>query len=249
MNFYYPVKKHKINHQNSKIIKYFRILPKIFLTILITIQIISTNIILASNSNANNDKNSSNIKKTTNKNINKKRGGNSLGASKKNPVKITAEKFYIDRKNNKIDFIGNVIVEQEKSIITSSKMTVIIDEKDSKNKIKKIFSNNKIKIFNDNTVATGNRGYYDPISKDFTLEGEVIVNSGTSIAKGEKFIYNLNSKQGLFVANKIQNKSVENNSQNDQPDIKDGNNKIRKDDDGRVVLIIGDDIKENENFK
>lgn len=249
MNFYHPVKKHKINHQNSKI-KYFRILPKIFLTILIVIQIISINILLASNSNANNDKNSSNIKKTTNKNINKKRGSNSLGASKKNPVKITAEKFYIDRKNNKIDFIGNVIVEQEKSIITSSKMTVIIDEKDSKNKIKKIFSNNKIKIFNDDTVATGNSGYYDPISKDFTLEGDVIVNSGTSIAKGEKFIYNLNNKQGLFVANKTQNKTNENNGQSNKPDTKDDNaNKIRKDDDGRVVLIIGDDIKENDNFK
>ena len=66
----------------------------------------------------------------------------------------------------------------------------------AKSKIEKIEVRDNVKFFSKDYVATSKNGYYDPGQDSLTLENDVIVNNGTSIAKGNKFIYNFKTKKG-----------------------------------------------------
>ena len=103
-----------------------------------------------------------------------------------------------------------------------------IDNKSTK--IKKIEAFDHVKIFTDDSTATGDTGYFDPNENIFVLEKNVMVNNGTSIASGEKFIYNLTSKKGYFIG-----KQNQTNKQKDQDD--------------RVTVIITDSVKDLKKTK
>lgn len=122
----------------------------------------------------------------------------------------------------------------------SQKMTILYDENKSKNNkddaaqssnkssIKKIYTDEKVKIFSEDFVATGDSGYYDPREDVFVLEKNVMVNNGVSIAKGDKFVHHISSKKSNFVGQKEEGTS---------------------DVDKRVVVILGDDAKEFKKSK
>lgn len=152
------------------------------------------------------------------------------------PTKIRSEKITITRKNQLIEFSDNVIVEKEDSSLLADRMIVVYEEKksnDFNNKstnIKKIEAFDHVKIFTDDYTATGDTGYFDPNKNTFVLEKNVMVNNGTSIASGEKFIYNLTSKKGYFIG-----KQNQTNKQKDQDD--------------RVTVIITDSVKDLKKTK
>ena len=96
--------------------------------------------------------------------------------------------------------------------------------------IQRIEVKNNVKIFSDEFLATGKFGVYDPKKNNFILENDVVFNNGTSVAKGQKFVYDLNTKKGNLIG------KVSSNSQ------------IKKDDDHRVTVIIDDnDIKKTKS--
>ncbi|MDX2082582.1 MAG: LptA/OstA family protein [Rickettsiales bacterium] len=147
---------------------------------------------------------------------------------KEAPTKIRSDIIDIKRKSQMVNFIGNVVIEKGDSSMFSQKMTILYNEKnensdaDKSTKIKKIYTDQKVKIFSQDFVATGDSGYYDPNLEIFILEKNVMVNNGVSIAKGDKFIHHLKTKKSNFISDK------ENNAQNL---------------DKRVTVIIGDDVK------
>lgn len=148
---------------------------------------------------ANTNKNNYEIK-AFNNNFQK----NPTTKKKYSPTSVRCEKIVVNRKKQLIEFYDNVVVEQDQSSLLADKMIVIYDENKSSpsqqntSKIKRIDAFNHVKIFSDETTATGESGYYDPIANYFVLQKNVIVNNGTSIANGEKFIYNLNTKKGFL---------------------------------------------------
>lgn len=152
------------------------------------------------------------------------------------PTKIRSEKITITKKNQLIEFSDNVIVEKEDSSLLADRMIVVYEEKKSNDfnnkstKINKIEAFDHVKIFTDDSTATGDKGYFDPNENIFVLEKNVIVNNGTSIASGEKFIYNLTSKKGYFIG-----KQNQTNKQKDQDD--------------RVTVIITDSTKDLKKTK
>ena len=152
------------------------------------------------------------------------------------PTKIRSEKITITRKNQLIEFSDNVIVEKEDSSLLADRMIVVYEEKKSNDfnnkstKINKIEAFDHVKIFTDDSTATGDKGYFDPNENFFVLEKNVMVNNGTSIASGEKFIYNLTSKKGYFIG-----KQNQTNKQKDQDD--------------RVTVIITDSAKDLKKTK
>lgn len=152
------------------------------------------------------------------------------------PTKIRSEKITITRKNQLIEFSDNVIVEKEDSSLLADRMIVVYEEKKSNDfnnkstKINKIEAFDHVKIFTDDSTATGDKGYFDPNENIFVLEKNVMVNNGTSIASGEKFIYNLTSKKGYFIG-----KQNQTNKQKDQDD--------------RVTVIITDSTKDLKKTK
>lgn len=116
----------------------------------------------------------------------------------------------------------------------AQKMTVLYDQKPSngqKSTIKRIDARDNVRIFSQDFIASSDTGYYEPEKNIFVLEKNVVVNNGTSIASGNKFIYNLLTKKGSFVGKKDETSisGISNNSG-----------------DRRVVVVIGSDLKEQK---
>lgn len=107
-----------------------------------------------------------------------------------------------------------------------------VDENGKAASIKKIEAKEKVKISNADFVATGDYGYYDPIPNLFILQDNVVVNNGSSIAHGTKFVYNLNTKKGNLIG---------------------GEKQLLKDsltpEDKRVVVIINEDKEKQKKKK
>jgi lipopolysaccharide export system protein LptA len=125
-----------------------------------------------------------------------------------------------------------VTVEKDDSSLLANKMTVLYEEKSQSNSqkssIKKIIAQDNVKIFSEDFVASGDSGYYEPSKNIFVLEKNVIVNNGTSIASGNKFIYDLVTKKGKFVGRKDETSITGNGG------------------DKRVVVVIGDDFPDRK---
>ncbi len=178
-------------------------------------------------------------------------------SSKTSPTKIRSDIIDIKRKSEQVNFIGNVVVEKDDSSFLSNKMTILYAEKKekklekqkseetseegaekkieqnrepNKNKsvIKRVYTNEKVRIFSDEFTAVGDKGYYDPEQDIFVLEKNVMVNNGVSVARGDKFIHHIATKKSYFVG--------------DQKEHPVGFDK-------RVTVILGDDAKEFKKSK
>ena len=151
-------------------------------------------------------------------------------------TKITADFIDVARDRELVEFSQNSTVEREDVVIKADKMLLYYFENDKKldpkntnkgNSIKKIEAKNNVKIFNAEFVTTGDYGIYDGKKNDFIVSKNVVVNNGTSVAKGEKFIYNLTTKKGYLLGDK--NKKDKNNFKDD-----------------RVIVIIDSEIKDKK---
>ncbi len=101
------------------------------------------------------------------------------------------------------------------------------------NSIKRIDAEGHVRVFGQDLVATGKFGYYDPKEEIFILEENVVVNRGTSVAEGEKFIYNLKTKKGQFVGESSEKSAKSDSDKSDK----------------RVTVVIGDDATKDGNEK
>ncbi len=149
---------------------------------------------------------------------------------------IRSKFISIKRHSGIIEFFENVIIEREDTSFLSDKMIAYYDEekkekignKDETGIIKKIDAFGRVKIFNQEIVATGDTGSYDPSLGIFTIEENVIFNNGTSIANGKKFIYNINTKKSNLFGEESQNGQLK---------------------DSRVLIIIGEEEKNKKKEK
>ncbi len=119
-------------------------------------------------------------------------------------------------------------------------MTVFYEDKPAENvvageqkqsSIQKIEARENVKIFSEDFIASGDFGYYEPRKDSFTLEKNVIVNNGTSIASGDKFLYDLKTKKGVFIGRKDETSITGNGG------------------DKRVIVVIGNDLQSKKKSK
>lgn len=121
---------------------------------------------------------------------------------------ITSEKIIMVKNKNFIEFQDNVILTREDLSFLSNRMQVFTNEignKDKKTEIKIIKAKDKVKIFNQEFIATGNSGTYDVKKGIFNIFGNVILNEGTKIAYGDKFTYNIANRKGFLSSNNKEN--------------------------------------------
>ncbi len=159
-------------------------------------------------------------------------------------TKINSNFIEVTRNNQVIYFRGNVILERGDLSFLADDMVVFYDKDKKKSNsgknsnIKKIEAKHNVKIFNEEFVATGEFGFYDPKNNLFTLKQNVVLNKGTSTAKGDKFTYNTKTKKSQLIGKSI--KKHYDHSGDDE--------------DNRVILIIDDenvkkDSKNPKNLK
>lgn len=159
-------------------------------------------------------------------------------------TRIRSDIIDIKQKSKKIDFVGNVVVERDDTSLLSNKMEVfyidkVSDKSEIKNNsnIKEIKAFGNVKMFNDEFVASSDLANFYPNKNIFILEKNVIVNNGTSILTGDKFIYDLKTKKGDFVGQKNRDNLKKDDKLNGE-----------KSGDDRVTITIGDDIKEQKKY-
>lgn len=144
---------------------------------------------------------------------------------KEPPTRITSDIIDIKRKSQIMEFIGHVVVKKGPDSMLSERMLVFYeDSKNSqmksfndpatkdkpakKSTIKRIEAEKNVKVFSTDMVATGDSGYYDPQQDIFVLEQNVVVNNGSSVGHGDKFVYSLKTQKGNFVGNKTEERSA-----------------------------------------
>ena len=164
--------------------------------------------------------------------------------AKNTPTRIRSDIIDIKQKSKKIEFVGNVVVERDDASLLSNKMEVfyidkVSDKSEIKNNsnIKEIKAFGNVKMFNDEFVASSDLANFYPNKNIFILEKNVIVNNGTSILTGDKFIYDLKTKKGNFVGQKNRDNLKKDDKINGE-----------KSGDDRVTITIGDDIKEQKKY-
>ena len=163
----------------------------------------------------------------------------------------------VKRASEIIYFYGDVIIERQDVSILADKMVVYYDS-DSKNSskdqfaqlkskdslsnsgaIKRIEAEDNVKIFNGEFVATGKHGIYNPKQNNFILKEDVILNKGSSVAKGQKFVYNTITKKSYLVGKKDVNEDNKKKQKNADQNI-----------DNRVTVIIDDNsLKDSKSNK
>lgn len=170
-------------------------------------------------------------------------------ATKDVPTRITADIIDIKQKSAVMEFINNVIVKKGADHMMADHMFVYYEgdavaqdpQNPSKNEtsIKKIIAKNNVKISSAEFIASGDNGNYDPKENLFILEDNVVVNNGSSIAKGDKFVYNLVTKKGNLIGRqKLETQAKSGAAPNVDPTDK------------RVVVIINEnDIKKQRDQK
>ena len=127
-----------------------------------------------------------------------------------------------------------MVVEKDDSSLLAQKMIVLYDDKKkdgSESSIRRIDATDNVKIFSEEFVASGDYGFYEPAKSIFVLEKNVIVNNGTSIASGDKFVYDTQTKRGNFVGKKNETSIAGNGG------------------DKRVIIVIGNDPNDPKDSK
>ncbi len=140
---------------------------------------------------------------------------------KSDQTRITSNIIDIKKKTQIVEFIDNVVVKNGPDMMTSKKMTIYylddkkpVDKNEKNSAIDKIVANGEVKVFSADFVATSDSGYYNPNKAIFVMQDNVVVNNGNSIGTGDKFIYDLNTRKGNFVSEKLKNNNNESDKKN-----------------------------------
>lgn len=142
------------------------------------------------------------------------------GTNSKEPITIEADKLVYFDKEKKAIYSGNVVVVQGDTKMTSSAMTVFLDQAptdagkpappaaqpagDSQqggpaqgSGIKRLEAAGPVTVVSKTQVATGDSGVYDKVENRVQLIGHVTLSDGSNVTKGDKLTYDL--KTGMAV--------------------------------------------------
>ncbi|MGO4175038.1 LptA/OstA family protein [Bosea sp. TAF32] len=175
----------------------------------------------------------------------KARGGNAssplggLGGDSKEPIKIDADKLDVLDKENKAVFTGNVVAVQGETTVRCTVMTVLYEGRNggqggagaakpaaatpaapngNDSSIKRILCKGPVTVVSKTQAATSDNAEFDRANNVVIMTGNVALNDGPNITRGEKLTYNTvtgvanvettkgGRVQGFFVPNSETNK-------------------------------------------
>jgi lipopolysaccharide export system protein LptA len=157
-----------------------------------------------------------------------------FGGDSKEPIKIDADKLDVLDKDNRAVFTGNVVAVQGETTVRCSVMTVFYEGRGGQqaggaarapapaaagaagqsndSSIKRIECNGPVTIVSKTQAATSDNAVFDRANNQVVMTGNVALNDGPNITRGERLVYNTvtgvanveNNKgrvQGFFVPN------------------------------------------------
>lgn len=156
-----------------------------------------------------------------------------LGGDSKEPIKIDADKLDVLDKENKAVFSGNVVAVQGETTVRCTVMTVLYEGRGgpggtagrpatpapaaagaggqgNDSSIKRILCKGPVTVVSKTQAATSDNAEFDRANNVVIMTGNVALNDGPNVTRGEKLIYNTETGianvqggrvQGLFVPN------------------------------------------------
>lgn len=116
----------------------------------------------------------------------------SFSTSIDSPLKISADNMYLDRLLNKGGLSGKINIVQGPMSLKAQKVEFNLNEKGVLPVLKDLKVLGGVRIENGNNIsATGNNAYYSVLQQTVVIEGDVNIDNGFSIIKGDKLILDL----------------------------------------------------------
>ena len=116
----------------------------------------------------------------------------SFSTSIDSPLKISAENMHLDRLLNKGGLSGKINIVQGPMSLKAEKVEFNLNEKGVLPVLKDLKVLGGVRIENGNNIsATGNNAYYSVLQQIVVIEGDVSIDNGFSIIKGDKLILDL----------------------------------------------------------
>lgn len=136
-----------------------------------------------------------------------------LGGDSKEPIKIDADKLDVLDKENKAVFTGNVVAVQGETTVRCSVMTVLYEGRGGQggaaagrtgqapaagaapgqandSSIKRILCKGPVTVVSKTQAATSDNAEFDRANNVVIMTGNVALNDGPNITRGEKLTYN-----------------------------------------------------------
>jgi lipopolysaccharide export system protein LptA len=135
-----------------------------------------------------------------------------LGGDSKEPIKIDADKLDVLDKENKAVFTGNVVAVQGETTVRCTVMTVLYEgrgggqggaasakatapaaggkEQGNDSSIKRILCKGPVTVVSKTQAATSDNAEFDRANNLVIMTGNVALNDGPNITRGEKLTYN-----------------------------------------------------------
>lgn len=139
-----------------------------------------------------------------------------LGGDSKEPIKIDADKLDVLDKENKAVFTGNVVAVQGETTVRCSEMTVLYEGRGGQggaasaraatpapapaaaaggnqandSSIKRILCKGPVTVVSKTQAATSDNAEFDRANNVVIMTGNVALNDGPNITRGEKLTYN-----------------------------------------------------------
>ena len=176
-----------------------------------------------------------------------------LGGDSKEPIKIDADKLDVLDKENKAIFTGNVVAVQGETTVRCTEMTVLYEGRGggqggaataraaapapaaqgqgqaNDSSIKRILCKGPVTVVSKTQAATSDNAEFDRANNVVIMTGNVALNDGPNITRGEKLTYNTvtgvanvetnkgGRVQGFFVPNSTDASKTDANKPGAQP--------------------------------
>ena len=124
------------------------------------------------------------------------------------PLKVDADKMYIDKIALEGGFSGSVVINQGPLNFKADQMKFIFTNDASLPLITSLFAFNGVVISNQDMTATGNNASYSVNNNEIILLGNVTVENNFTTLKGNKLLIDLESGAINFIADDNQNNRV-----------------------------------------
>lgn len=133
-------------------------------------------------------------------------GGVLPGGNSKEPINIEAAKLDYFDKEQKLVYTGNVVAIQGESKLKATTLIIFLTPKEpgdpagapsSSSQVRRMEATGPVTITSKDQIGTGDNGVYEKSDNKVYLFGNVTLTQGANVTKGDKLVYDLNTKQSV----------------------------------------------------
>ena len=126
----------------------------------------------------------------------------------KAPLKVIAEKMYLDKLSLEGGMSGSVSIKQGPLYLKSDQVRFIFTNDEKMPIITNLFASQGVIISNKDMTASGNNASYSVRKNEILLEGNVLVNNNLTSMQGEKLFIDLETGKINFISDDQKNSRI-----------------------------------------